>query len=229
MSQDTRRVDPSVVAGAKPAPFPGFVEPCHPTLRQKAPSGGDWVHEIKFDGYRTQAHLRNGEPAIYTRRGHDWTRRFQPIADALAALSAKDVILDGEAVVADSRGMPDFGLLHADLAAGRQDRLLYYAFDLLYLDGFDLRGAPLVERKRLLLELLPDTSERILFAEHLEGNGPQVEERACAMGLEGVVSKQQDAPYRSGRVESWIKVKCGKRDAFPIVAFVEKLVPRPTV
>ena len=153
MSQDARRLDPSVVPGATLAPFPGFIEPCHPTLRQKAPSGGDWVHEIKFDGYRTQAHLRNGEPAIYTRRGHDWTRRFQPIADALAALSAKDVILDGEAVVADSRGMPDFGLLHADLAAGRQDRLLYYAFDLLYLDGFNLRGAPLAERKRLLAEL----------------------------------------------------------------------------
>jgi bifunctional non-homologous end joining protein LigD len=83
MSQDARRVDPSVVAGAKPAPFPGFVEPCHPTLREEAPSGGRWIHEIKFDGYRTQAHLRNGRPAIYTRRAYDWTRRFQTIADAL--------------------------------------------------------------------------------------------------------------------------------------------------
>jgi bifunctional non-homologous end joining protein LigD len=142
------RFDASLLPGARPAPFPGFIEPCHPTLRQKAPSGRDWVHEIKLDGYRTQAHLRNGEPAIYTRRGYDWTVRFQPIAEALAALPAKDLILDGEAVVADSRGIPDFGLLHADLAAGRRDRLLYYAFDLLYLDGFDLRGARLIERKR---------------------------------------------------------------------------------
>jgi bifunctional non-homologous end joining protein LigD len=227
MSQGAQRVDPSVVPSAKPAPFPGFIKPCHPTLRQKPPSGGDWVHEIKLDGYRTQAHLRSGEPAIYTRRGYDWTQRFQPIAEALAALSANDLILDGEAVVADARGIPDFGLLHADLAAGRKERLLYYAFDLLYLDGFDLRGAPLAERKRLLAELLAGASERILYAEHLEGEGAEIQERACAMGLEGIVSKQQDAPYRSGRVESWIKIKCGKRHAFPIVAFVEKLGAKP--
>ena len=100
---------------------------------------------------------------------------------------------------------------------GRTDRLLYYAFDLLYLDGFDLRGAPLVERKRLLAELLTGPSERIFYAEHLEGNAAEIYERACAMGLEEIISKQQDAPYRSGRVESWIKVKCGQRDASLIV------------
>jgi bifunctional non-homologous end joining protein LigD len=105
------RFNASVLPGAKAAPFPGFVEPCHPTLRQEVPSVGRWVHEIKFDGYRTQAHLRNGRPAIYTRAGYDWTRRFQPIADALASLPATDLILDGEAVIADSRGIPDFGLL----------------------------------------------------------------------------------------------------------------------
>jgi bifunctional non-homologous end joining protein LigD len=221
------RFDAGVVAGAKPAPFPGFVEPCHPTLREEAPSGGRWVHEVKFDGYRMQAHLRNRHPAIYTRRAYDWTRRFQTIADALRALPSKDLILDGEAIVADARGIPDFGLLHADLAAGRNDRLLYYAFDLLYLDGFDLRGARLAERKRLLSELLAGAYERILYAEHLEGDGVEIYQRACAMGLEGIVSKQQDAPYRSGRTESWIKVKCGKRQTFPIVAFVEKLGAKP--
>jgi bifunctional non-homologous end joining protein LigD len=221
------RFDATVVPGAKSAPFPGFVEPSHPTLREKAPSGERWLHEIKFDGYRTQAHLRNGRPAIYTRRGYDWTQRFGPIADALAELPANNLILDGEAIVVDSRGIPDFGLLHADLAAGRKDRLLYYAFDLLYLDGLDLRGARLAERKHVLAELLAGASARILWAEHLEGNGPEIHERACAMGLEGIVSKQQDAPYRSGRVESWIKVKCGKRDAFPIIAFVEKLGAKP--
>ena len=150
-----------------------------------------------------------------------------PRQSALAALPADDLILDGEAVVADSRGIPDFGLLHADLAAGRQDRLLYYAFDLLYLDRFDLRPARLIDRKGLLGELLAGAFERILYAEHLEGDGPEIHERACAMGLEGIISKQQDAPYRSGRTESWIKVKCGKRDNFPIVAFVEKLGAKP--
>ena len=129
----------------------GSSSPGHPTLRQTGPSGGGWVHEIKFDGYRTQAHLRNGEPAIYTRRGYGWTRRFQPIAEALAALPANDLILDGEAVVANSQGVPDFGL-HADFVAGRQDRLLYYGFDLLYLDRLDLRGSRLAERKCMLAE-----------------------------------------------------------------------------
>jgi bifunctional non-homologous end joining protein LigD len=227
MSEDARRFDPSVVPGARPAPPPSFIEPCRPALREEAPSGERWVHEIKFDGYRTQAHLRSGRPAMYTRRGHDWTRRFQPIADALAKVRAADLILDGEAVVADSRGIPDFGLLHADLAAGPKDRLLYYAFDLLYLDGFDLRPLRLAERKRVLSEFLAGASERILYAEHLEGHGPEIHERACAMGLEGIISKQQDAPYRSGRTESWIKVKCGNRDAFPIVAFVEKVGAKP--
>jgi bifunctional non-homologous end joining protein LigD len=185
------------------------------------------VHEIKFDGYRTQAHLQKGQPTIYTRAGYDWTLRFQPIADALTALPANELILDGEAVVADSRGIPDFGLLHADLAAGRKGRLLYYAFDLLYLDGFDLRPVPLSERKRALAELLAGASERILYAEHLQGDGAEIYDRACGMGLEGILSKQLEAPYHSGRTESWVKVKCGKRDAFPIVAFVEKLGAKP--
>ena len=116
-----------VLPAAKPAPFPGFIEPCHPALREEPPSGARWIHEIKFDGYRTQAHLQKGQPAVYTRAGHGWTRRFQTIADALAALPANDLVLDGEAVVADSRGIPDFGLLHADLAAGRMDRLGFLA------------------------------------------------------------------------------------------------------
>jgi ATP-dependent DNA ligase len=121
------RLDASVVPGAKPAPFPGFIEPCHPTLREEAPSGGDWVHEIKLDGYRTQAHLRSRRPAVYTRAGYDRTLRFQTIADALANLPADELILDGDAVVAGSRDISDFGLLRAALARGfemlaRQDR-----------------------------------------------------------------------------------------------------------
>jgi ATP dependent DNA ligase domain len=111
------RLDARALPGAKPAPFPGSIEPCHPTLPEKAPSGERWFHEIKLDSYRAQGQLRQGQPAIYTRRGYDSTRRFQPIADALATLPADDLILDGEAIVADSRGVPDFGLLHADLAA----------------------------------------------------------------------------------------------------------------
>jgi CBS domain-containing protein len=131
-------------------------------------------------------------------------------------------------VVIDSHGVPDFAALHADLAAGRTDRLLYYAFDLLYLDGFDLRSSPLLERKRVLAELLSSADVgRILFSEHLDGEGSAIFKRACEMRLEGVISKRTDAPYRSGRGESWIQTKCIKRDAFPIVAFVEKLGAKP--
>jgi bifunctional non-homologous end joining protein LigD len=190
--------DGRVVPGAKPVPFPGFVRPCHPTLREKAPSGGRWFHEIKFDGYRTQAHLRNGRPAIYTRAGYDWTRRFQPIADALATLPATDLILDGEAVVADSRGIPDFGLLHADLAAGRKDRLLYYAFDLLYLDGLDLRGAQLAERKRVLADLLADASDRILYAEHLDGDGAEIHQPPASWVSRGPSANSRTRPITPG-------------------------------
>lgn len=118
---------------------------------------------------------------MYTRRGHDWTRRFQTIADALAVLPANDLILDGEAVVADSRGVPHFGLLHAALAAGRQDRLLYYAFDLLYLDGVDLRAAPLAERKRILAELLASASERILYAMLAAAGAPEMDPDVFAL------------------------------------------------
>jgi bifunctional non-homologous end joining protein LigD len=214
--------------GARQAPYPGFVKPCLATLQPNVPRGPHWVYEIKYDGYRVQAHLNRGEPAIYTRAGHDWSKHFKPIALALAKLPAKYLIADGEVVVIDSHGVPDFAALHSDLAAGRTDRLLYYTFDLLYLDGFDLRASPLLERKRVLAQLLASADVgRILFSEHLDGKGPAIFKRACEMRLEGVISKRTDAPYRSGRGESWIKTKCMKRDAFPIVAFVEKLGANP--
>ena len=216
------------VKGAKRTPYPGFIKPCLATLKSDVPQGPRWVYEVKYDGYRVQAHLERGHPTIYTRAGHDWSKQFKPVALALAKLQAKDLIADGEVVVIDSQGVPDFAALHADLAAGRTDRLLYYTFDLLYLDGIDLRTSPLLERKRVLAQLLASANVgRILFSEHLDGEGTAIFKRACEMRLEGVISKRTDAPYRSGRGESWIKTKCIKRDAFPIVAFVEKLGANP--
>jgi bifunctional non-homologous end joining protein LigD len=227
-SRSPARASGKQVKGARRAPYPGFVTPCLATLKPNVPEGPRWVYEIKYDGYRVQAHLKHGEPAIYTRAGHDWSRRFKPIAFALAKLQAKYLIADGEVVVNDSQGVPDFASLHADLAAGRTDRLLYYAFDLLYIDGFDLRASPLLERKRVLAQLLGGAHVGpILFSDHLKGEGSAIFKRACEMRLEGVISKRTDAPYRSGRGESWIKTKCIKRDAFPIVAFVEKLDANP--
>ncbi|HEY8247045.1 MAG TPA: hypothetical protein VIG38_07160 [Hyphomicrobium sp.] len=201
-----------VIEGAKPAPFPGFVEPCCPTLR-KAPTSGDaWLHEIKHDGYRAQAQF-NERPIIYTRRGYDWATRMPTIAASLDALPVNNVILDGELVAVDAKGKPVFYELPAAVAAKPsrvKARLIYYAFDVLYLDGFDLRGAPLIDRKRVLEALLDNSPgmQLIKYVDHIVGNGELVLGHVCKLGLEGIVSKRADAPYRSGKRPEWIKTKC---------------------
>ena len=140
--------------GAKPAPFPGFIAPCDPTLRERAPEGTDWLHEIKIDGYRAQLHIREGRVRVFSRSGYDWTEQFSQIARAAEALSAPELIIDGEATVVGKSGLPDFQALRRELAKKNTDRLIYMAFDLLFLDGQDLRVLPLIERKRALQEVL---------------------------------------------------------------------------
>jgi bifunctional non-homologous end joining protein LigD len=205
----------------------GYIEPCDPTLRERAPQGDDWVYEIKADGYRAQVHVGGGRVIVYSRRGLDWTNQFSAIADAGARLPVESCILDGEAVVYGTTGRPDFQALRRELGARRSHRLRYHAFDLLALNGQDLRPSPYVERKRVLRELLGGASETFIFVEYLEAGGDQALQQACRMGLEGLVAKQLQSPYRSGRVESWIKLKCVRSDTFPIVAFVEKLGAKP--
>ncbi|PYT24951.1 MAG: hypothetical protein DMG57_26885, partial [Acidobacteria bacterium] len=134
---------PRTTAGCVAREFPGFVEPCLATLSYKAPDGDRWVHEIKFDGYRAQAHLQSHKAKILTRRGHDWTARFSSIAEAITDFPARHMILDGEVIVPRASGGADFGELQKDLARGQAGGFVYYAFDLLYLDGFDLQGASL--------------------------------------------------------------------------------------
>ncbi len=216
------------LSGARRCPHIGFVAPCLATLRDRPPEGSRWVHEIKFDGYRAQGHLLRGKPAVYTRRGYNWTQSFISIASALESLPARDLVLDGEVIVPDERGISNFHYLQDALASGRSDRLVYYVFDVLYLDGFDLRSVALMERRQALEGLLSQAPpERIALSGQIEAEGTAIFERACAMHLEGIVSKLRDSPYRSGRQESWIKVKCVKSEAYPIVAFVEKLGARP--
>ncbi len=184
------------------------------------PSGEGWLHEVKFDGYRVQAHVLDGRPTLYTRTGNDWTNRFRPIATELASLPLNKVILDGEVIVPDEGGVSQFERLQADLAKGHTDRMQFYAFDLLYLDGFDLRRAPLIERKRVLQLLLQEASpQRIHFSSHADTNGPALFKQACANGLEGIICKKADAPYRSGRSGSWLKIKCSKSEVLPIIGF----------
>jgi bifunctional non-homologous end joining protein LigD len=215
------------VVQAREAPLPGFIEFCHPTLREKAPAGREWLHEIKIDGYRAQVHLHAGKVIVYSRSGYDWTRQFAAIARAAEELRAGDAIIDGEATVLGKTGLPDFQALRRELRHHHSKRLIYHAFDLLYLNGRDLRPLPLIERKAALRQLLAKAPAALVYVEHLETDGDTVFEHVCDMGLEGIVSKRRDAPYGSGRRETWIKVKCTKSDTFPIIAFVEKLGARP--
>ena len=218
------------VPGAVRAPYPGFIEPCLATAGTALPPRGTWLHEIKHDGYRAQGHVLRGRPAIYTRNGYDWTNRFKQIAETLSQLCATSCVIDGEIVVTDERGIADFHLLQEDLASDRTDRLAYFVFDLLYLNGFDLRHSPLIERKRALAQLLAGNNPEgspIQLNPYIEADTTAVFQRACEMQLEGIVSKECHSEYRSGRQETWIKIKCAKTDTFPIVAFVEKLGANP--
>jgi bifunctional non-homologous end joining protein LigD len=211
-----------VLPGAKPCSFPGFIKPCLATLRDKVTSARGFVHELKLDGYRIQARLRDGHVTLYTRTGLDWTNRFPAIAAELGRLPAGKLVIDGELISADARGRPDFSALQDDLKRGRHDRMVYYAFDLLHLDGFDTRAAPLIERKRVLQSFLAEagaSAPRVIYSEHFE-DGADLYGRALGMGLEGIVSKRADAPYRSGRTEAWCKVKCWKSERFAVVGFV---------
>jgi bifunctional non-homologous end joining protein LigD len=218
----------AAIRGAKPAPYPGFIAPCDPTLRERAPDGSDWLHEIKIDGYRAQLHIHDGRVRVYSRSGYDWTEQFSQIARAAEGLWARELIVDGEATVLGKTGLPDFQALPRELAKKHSDRLTYQVFDLLYLDGRDLRGLPLIERKHALEEVLAGAPPKIAPAEFIDRqDGESVFRHACELGVEGIVSKRRDAPYRSGRQETWIKLKCTKSDTFPIVAFVEKLDARP--
>jgi bifunctional non-homologous end joining protein LigD len=207
-----------MIDGARPSEMPGFIKPQLASLRSKAPAGDKWLHEIKYDGYRIQIHLNGGRRKVYTRNGLDWTKRFSVIAGALDLPG--QAIIDGEVVVIQD-GRTNFSELQAELAKGDQDRLAFYAFDLLYLNGLDLRRSPQIQRKRVLKELLDGLEGPSLYSDHLVGDGQQMFEHAARLKWEGIVSKKADAPYRSDRGEAWVKVKCAQRAKFPVVGFVK--------
>ncbi len=211
---------PAPLKGARTAPLPDFVPPALASLVAKAPSGARWLHEIKFDGYRIEARLDQGEVRLLTRTGLDWTHRFgTAITEALAALPAKDALIDGEIVVETGAGASDFSALQADLSEGRADRFVYYVFDLLHLDGQDLTGATLEARKAALKALVPEGGV-LRYSEHFDEDGAMMLRHACRLSLEGVVSKRRDEPYRSGRGKGWVKSKCSARQEFVIGGFV---------
>lgn len=222
--------DPSKIKGARKAALPAFVEPTLATLASSAPDGERWLHEIKFDGYRLQARIEAGRIKLSTRSGLDWTKKFgKPIAEALQALPVGKALIDGELVVERSDGASDFSALQADLSDGRSDRFLFYAFDLLHLDGYDLTALPLIERKALLEALIGKRSGIIRYSGHFEESGEAVLRHACRLSLEGVVSKLRDGPYRSGRSKSWLKAKCSDRQECVIAGYVPSTTSRRAI
>jgi bifunctional non-homologous end joining protein LigD len=203
------------------AAMPDEITPCLATLVDAVPRGGQWLHEIKWDGYRLVAFVRRGKVRLKTRNGHDWTHRFPGIAKALGGLPVEAAIVDGEAVIEDDKGLSNFSALQEALSDGRAaDKAIFYAFDLLYRDGFDLRGLPLAARKDQLSEVVPAGGEGALrFSEHIVANGETMMRSACQLGLEGVISKGRERPYRSGRNGDWVKTKCTARQEFVVCGY----------
>ena len=199
-------------------PAPPFREPQLATLVDHVPTGSDWIHEVKYDGYRTLLAIGGGKAKAFTRTGLDWSDRFAPIVQAAGALPGS-ALIDGEVVALDSKGHPSFQALQASLKEG-SGTLAYFAFDLLEQDGEDLTGLSNLERKARLAALLDGVQEPFHYADHIVGKGEQLFESLCAQGLEGVISKRADAPYRIGRrTQSWLKIKCIHRQEFVIVGW----------
>jgi len=208
-----------------------FVEPSLASPSDRRPKGAAWQHEIKFDGYRAQARIDGDEVRLLTRKGLDWTERFASVARALGELGLGSAILDGEIVVEDSAGISSFSELVGDLKAGRQDRFRYYAFDLLYLDGVDLANATLADRKEILASIFASSpqSGRLALSEHFTIEGDIFFEHVSRLGLEGMISKRRDAPYRSGRTKDWLKSRCVLSQEFVVVGYVPSTAARRLV
>lgn len=208
---------------------PARIDHCLATLVAMPPKGSDWAFEVKWDGYRVAVHIEKGGVRILTRGGHDWTDRFPSIAEEAPHLPLKTAILDGEAVVLDEQGRSDFGLLQRALgrrpAAHEPGEIILYAFDLLYLDGRDLRRLPQRERRRLLEPLLEGRVGAIRLSEEVDADGEAFFRVACELGLEGIIAKHRARPYRSGKRPEWQKIKCVRRDTFVIVGFEPSTVP----
>jgi bifunctional non-homologous end joining protein LigD len=218
----TKRLQPAKLTGAVAADMPKTMKPQLCDEAADPPQGEGWIHEIKFDGYRTIAIIRDGEVKLLTRSGLDWTARYGQLADSFSALKVKQAIIDGEIVVVDEAGVSHFADLQQALSDHATERLTFFAFDLMYLDGHDLTRVPLHERRALLESVIaPAIGARsaLQFSSSFEGSGAALYEQATDLGLEGIVSKRADAPYVQSRSKSWVKVKARKIADMPIIGF----------
>ena len=202
-------------------PMPDFIPLQLATRVAEPPEGSEWIHEIKFDGYRAEARLDGGKVKILTRSGLDWTARFPGIAGAVAELPANRALIDGEIIALDRGNAPSFALLQQALSEGRDEDLIYVVFDLLHLDGRDVSKLALRDRKELLAEMVHGANPAIRYSDHFGGDAQKIYRHACRMALEGVVSKMADEPYRSGRSRSWVKSKCRERQEFVIGGYTD--------
>jgi bifunctional non-homologous end joining protein LigD len=212
-------------------PMPPRIEPCLALLKSKPPKGDQWLFEVKWDGYRVAVHVEPSGVRILTRGGHDWTDRFPAIAAEASQLGVATAILDGEAVVLDDQGRPDFGLLQQSLGGrgGKKvsDASVLMVFDLLYFDGRDLRDMELSARRHMLEGLVaPGRESAIRLSEEVEADGEQLLRIACAHGLEGIIAKRRDSHYHSDKGGDWLKIKCIQSDSFAIVGWEQSMVAR---
>ncbi|HTV80582.1 MAG TPA: non-homologous end-joining DNA ligase [Steroidobacteraceae bacterium] len=205
--------------GSTPATF---IAPQLATLVATPPSGEGWLHEIKFDGYRLLAVLQKPAVRLFTRAGNDWTDKFAALGAAFAKLKVDNAVIDGEVVNASAEGSASFHALQEALSEGNLKRLRYYAFDLLHLNGVDLRQQPQTERKAALEKVLKGAPTVLVYSQHFTEPGDRMLAHACSLGLEGIVSKHAQAPYRSGRTGSWLKSKCLKEQEFVVGGFTEQ-------
>ena len=206
--------------------MPEFLAPQLATLVREPPSGDEWLHELKFDGYRMLCHLHRGTARFWSRNGKDWTDKFPNLAAAMKDLPVANAILDGEVVIVDKAGRTSFQALQQSMGRGgdKAPAFVFEIFDLIYLEGYSLTQTPLRERKSLLESLLKSVKAKVArsvlrFSDHVAGNGAQFFKLACKSGLEGVVSKLADSPYESTRTRSWLKTKCIKRQEFVIAGY----------
>lgn len=204
--------------GAVRGKLPATQAPQLAELVSDAPAADEWISEIKFDGYRVLAFVAGGVARLITRNGHDWTPRLPALAASIAALGLGDALLDGELVALDAKGVSSFNRLQDALSRQRDDALVFYVFDLLHLDGWDLRPCRLVDRKARL-RALSDWTGQVRYSDHLEGEAVELHLHACKLHLEGIICKRGDAPYRAGRGRDWVKVKCQGREEFVVVGW----------
>jgi DNA ligase D-like protein (predicted ligase) len=209
------------------AGLPEWIRPQLTELVDAAPDGPAWLHEIKFDGYRMHARLDGGAVRLLTRTGLDWTHKYPAIAAAVSSIGARQAYLDGELCGVRADGITSFSMIQLASDRGNAAALVFFLFDLLYLDGEDLCARPLIERKARLAALLSDARSPLHYCDHQIDHGQEFHQKACALGLEGIVSKRADAPYTSGDRGLWLKIKCLHREEFVVVGWTDPEGSRP--